>query len=91
VVGADDPPHLAHEAADLVEHPLALDRVGAHDLPLRGVELARLVDDVLRDRDLADVVEHRRELQVAPRGRVQAEPPPTSRASWTTPRECSPV
>jgi hypothetical protein len=73
VVGADDPPHLAHEAADLVEHPLALDRVGAHDLPLRGVELARLVDDVLRDGHLAHVVQERGELEVPPPRGVQAE------------------
>src|SRR3712207_7613442 len=41
------------------------DRVRAHDRPLRLVERTGLVDDLLRDVDLADVVEQRGELEVA--------------------------
>ena len=38
-----------------------------------GIELAGLVDDLLRDRDLADVVQQRRELEVAAALGVEAE------------------
>ena len=56
---------VAHESADAVEHLLALDGVGLDDRPLVGVELAGLVDDLLGDRDLADVVQEGAELEVA--------------------------
>ena len=41
--------------------------------PLVRVELARLVDDLLGDRDLADVVQERAEFEVAPLLGVEAE------------------
>ena len=50
------------QAADALEHALALDGVGLHDRPLVVVERAGLVDDLVRDRDLADVVQQRGEL-----------------------------
>ncbi len=56
VRAADDLADVAHEPADSREHPLALDRVRTNHLPLGLVERARLVDDLLGDRDLADVV-----------------------------------
>ena len=65
VRGAHDPPDLDHEAADLLEHLLALDRVRLDDRPLALVELAGLVDDLLRHGDLADVVQQRAELDAA--------------------------
>jgi hypothetical protein len=65
VVRANDQADLAHESADAIEHLLALERVSLDDRPLVRVELARLVDDLFRDRDLADVVQKRGELQVA--------------------------
>ena len=43
-------------------------------VPLVRVELAGLVDDLLGDRDLADVVQERGELEVAPPLGAQAEP-----------------
>ena len=53
------------DAADPLQHPLALDRVLAHHLPLGVVERAFLVDDLVGDGDLADVVEEGGELDVA--------------------------
>ena len=50
--GAHDLADLAHEAADALKHPLALDGVGLHDLPFVRIELPRLVDDRLGDRDV---------------------------------------
>jgi hypothetical protein len=62
---ADDRADLAHRPADAVQHPLAGDRVRAHQLPLGVVQRSRLVDDLLRDRHLADVMQERAELDVA--------------------------
>ena len=73
MVAAHDLPHLAHEAAHPPQHPLALDRVGLDDLPLARVELARLVDDLLGDRDLADVVQQRGKFHVSPSLQVEPE------------------
>ena len=56
-----DPPE---ESANTVEHELPLDRVVLDDLELRGRECGRLVQDFLGNRDLPDVVQHRRELQL---------------------------
>ena len=57
MVLADDHADITHEAADAVEHPLALDRVCLDDPELVLGELAGLVDDLLGHRDLADVVQ----------------------------------
>jgi hypothetical protein len=57
---------LAEEPADLLEHPLAFDRVQLDDRALVRVERAGLVDDLRWDSDLPDVVEECRELGVAP-------------------------
>ena len=92
VVGADDDADLAHEAADALEHLLALDGVGLDDRPLVGVELAGLVDDLLGDRDLADVVEERGELEVAPALGARGRGARRARArAATTLLQCSPV
>jgi hypothetical protein len=56
VGGADDPTDVAHQPADAVEHPLPGDGVRAHDRPLIVVERAGLVDDLVRDGNLADIV-----------------------------------
>ena len=69
----DQAPDPGQSAADLPEHRLALDRVTAHDLPLRSVELPRLVDDLCGDADLADVVQHGGELDVASAGGVETQ------------------
>ena len=71
--GANDPADLDHEAADLRQHLLALDGVGLDDPPLTLVETAGLVDDLLRDGDLADVVQQRAELDVRAAVVVQAQ------------------
>src|SRR4051794_31707480 len=57
---------VREQAADALQHPLALDRVRLDDRTLGRVELSRLVDDLGGDADLADVVEQRSELGVAP-------------------------
>jgi len=46
------------------EHALADQRVAAHEAPLLGFERTRLVEDRVGDRDLADVVQLRRALDV---------------------------
>jgi hypothetical protein len=71
---AHDHADVGQDTADGVEHPLPLDRVAAHDLPLRVVQRARLVDDLLRDGDLPDVVQQRGELEVAELGAGQPQP-----------------
>ncbi len=58
-------PTFVEQAADAVEHLLALDRVRLHQGPLGVVERAGLVDDRVRDVDLADVVQERAELGLA--------------------------
>ena len=72
VRGAHDEADVAQQAADAVEHQLALDGVHLHDRPLVLVELAGLVDDLVRDGDLADVVQQRAELDQAARAIVDA-------------------
>ena len=73
VRGAHDEPDAAEQPADAVEHPLALDRVGLHQRPLLVVQLAGLVDDRVGDVDLADVVQQRAELGLAPHVLADAE------------------
>src|SRR6185437_12678472 len=73
VAGADDAADIAEEAADLLEHLLAEDRVRLHDLPLRVVERAGLVDDLRRHLHLADVVQERSELRLPALGWVETE------------------
>jgi hypothetical protein len=65
VVGADDQADIAHESSDLREHSLPFERVSLDDRPLIGIELSGLVYDVLGNRDLAHVVQQRREFDVA--------------------------
>ena len=71
--GADDDADAREQAADLLQHPLALDRVGLHDRPLVVVERAGLVDDLVGHRDLADVVQQRAHLGLAPHVLADAE------------------
>jgi hypothetical protein len=52
---------------------LALDRVPAHALALAVVERAGPVEDVRIDGELADVVEHRDELDLGRVERIQAQ------------------
>src|ERR1017187_3395453 len=52
----DDAAELAHEAADFLEHLLAPEGVRLDDRPVSLVELSGLLDDLLRDGDLANVV-----------------------------------
>src|SRR5919109_1050694 len=64
VARTHDVPDLAEQAADLLEHALALDRVLLDDLALLVGQRAGLVDDLLRRSHLADVVQQRRELGI---------------------------
>ena len=64
VARAHDLAHSAEQPANTVEHELTLDRVVLDDLELRSRECGRLVQDFLGNRDLPDVVQHRRELQL---------------------------
>src|SRR5919204_2536863 len=73
MAGPDDVADLAEDAADPVQDSLALDRVPLHQLPLVVVERARLVDDLVRHVDLADVVEERCELGPLALARVEAQ------------------
>ena len=57
VVGADDPQPQALEEGDPAEHLLAEQRVRPHRAPLPIVERAGLLEDAVRDPDLADVME----------------------------------
>jgi hypothetical protein len=66
VRGAHDSPDARPSSPHLLEHRLAIDRVGSHDLGLGRVERAGFVEDLLRDPDLADVVQQRAELHVLP-------------------------
>jgi len=66
-------PDPTQQPTDAVEHELALDRVRLHDLELARGEGRRLVEDLLRDRDLADVMEHRGELELLAPRRVELE------------------
>ena len=72
VRGADDDADAGEQAADLLQHPLALDGVGLHDRPLLVVERAGLVDDLVGHGDLADVVQQRAHLGLALRVLVDA-------------------
>jgi hypothetical protein len=58
------------------EDVLADERVTAHELLLVGSERSRLLQDAVRDRDLADVVELRGPHEVRGLLAVQAEPAP---------------
>jgi hypothetical protein len=75
VAGAHDLPDAGEESANLLKHPLAVDRVLADQLPLRRIKLAGLVDDLLGDLDLPDVVKEGAELHVALLGGVQLQIP----------------
>ena len=66
-------PTSDEHAADALEHLLAVDRMALDELELLVGELARLVDDLVGHADLADVVQQRGELEVAPVARVEAE------------------
>jgi len=66
VAGANYLSNPAEHASDPVEHVLALDRVGLDDLELVVAEPCGLVENLLGYRDLADVVQHGRELQLLP-------------------------
>ena len=57
VVVAHDLQALALEQGDAAQKLLAEDRVGLKQTALRGRELAALLEDAVRDPDLADVVE----------------------------------
>ena len=85
VRGAHDAPDLAEHAADAVEHVLALDRVQLHDRPLLVVERARLVDDLGRHGDLADVVQKRAELDAPASAGSSRSRSATASDSDTTP------
>ena len=74
MAGADEPPDLAEEAADALEHALALDRVRIDDRALLIRQRGWLVDDLGRDPDLADVVQKRGELGAPPLTGGQGEP-----------------
>jgi len=67
VAGTNDLADASQQAADPVEHVLALDRVGLDDLELVVAQLGRLVEDLLGDGDLPDIVQHRGELELLPR------------------------
>jgi len=66
-------PDVPEDSADAVEHLLADDRVRLHQLALLGRERAGLVDDLVRDSDLAHVVQQRHELRVTAAPCVEAE------------------
>ena len=66
-------PTSAEHAADALEHLLPVDRMALDDRELLVGELAGLVDDLVGDADLADVVQQRGELEVAPVARVEPE------------------
>ena len=74
VRGADDRADGAHQPTDLFEDPLTLDGVGANDGPFALVEGSRLVDQLVRDGDLADIVQERAELDVAPGALIETDP-----------------
>src|SRR5207237_2708134 len=57
VARADEAADVSEQAADALEHALALDRVPVDDLALLRGQPPRLVDDLVRDLDLPDVVE----------------------------------
>ena len=93
VAGADDLADARHQAADAVEQQLALDRVRLDQLELLVGELGRLVQDLLGDRDLADVVEQRGELELLAVGLRDAPSRPRPRRRARRPsgsgRRCS--
>jgi hypothetical protein len=74
VAGADEAADVPEQAADLLEHELALDRVRVDDRALLRGQAPRLVDDLLRDLHLADVVQESGELGLATGLRVEPEP-----------------
>src|SRR5204863_4834589 len=65
VTRADDRPDVTEQPTDAREQPLTLDRVHLDQLAFLGAEGAGLVDDLVRDPDLAHVVEQRGELRRA--------------------------
>src|SRR3954451_3440775 len=66
VAGPHDVPDVLQRSAHTVQHPLARDRVAAHDVPLLVAQRTGLVDDLLGHADLADVVQQRAELDEQP-------------------------
>ena len=79
----------AHDAGDAAEggrgakDPLADDRVLADELPLALVERAGLVEDLVRDGELAEVVQLGRPLELLELVAAEPQHRPTSAASDT--------
>ena len=71
---ADDAADVSEEAADLVEHLLAHDRVRVHQRTLGVVKRPGLVDDLGWDLHLADVVQQRGELRALALLGIEPEP-----------------
>jgi len=63
----------AAEALDFAKDVERVAGVASHDGELGGVQLARLVEDQVRDAELADVVQQRGAAEVARRPRVEPE------------------
>ena len=75
VARADEPGDAARSAGAAREDALADQRVLAHQLPLRVVERPGLVEDLVGDRDLADVVQLGGAREHVELLGVEAEPP----------------
>src|SRR4051794_13250874 len=73
VAGPPDLADVLQRSAHAVQHPLARDRVAAHDIPLVVAQRTGLVDDLLGYADLADVVQQRAELDEPPLVLAEAE------------------
>src|SRR5439155_22165028 len=69
--------------AEALEHPIADLRMALEDEALRLVEIAGLAQDLLRDRELAEVVEARREPGQLDLRLVDPEPPGDPRRELT--------
>ena len=65
MAGTNDSADVPEDSSDLRKKSFAFEGVGLHDLPLFVRQLARLVDDLAGNLDLADVVQERCELRVS--------------------------
>ena len=74
MAGAHDSTDVPEDSTDLRQQPFAFDRVRLHDRPLVLRQLARLVDDLGGNLDLADVVEQCREFGIPALARVEPDP-----------------